>query len=288
MSTTVTLDAFLASTPKRIDPLGRGRRHHPRDRRGGRGRSGRIVAGRRIARVATVRDRHQHRRRPADGARRRGGPHLPRCRATRAGRRLRVRGAGRAGASSIPTQPLALADRSARRLVERRPRTSPSARSSRSCRRSRADGRGPLRELPAARQPPARRRARSSTGRGSSLVAQRRRRHARLRIQRPAGGYRARRESTCAFPTQATEFAINASNYRHWDEFVRLYFDDCVKGVHGPRERDFNMRWLASLVVEAYRILVRGGVFLYPADKRAGLRQAGGCASSTRPTRSPS
>jgi fructose-1,6-bisphosphatase I len=71
-------------------------------------------------------------------------------------------------------------------------------------------------------------------------------------------------------PAQAREFAINASNYRHWDESVRLYFDDCVKGVHGPRERDFNMRWLASLVVEAYRILVRGGVFLYPSDKRPG------------------
>jgi fructose-1,6-bisphosphatase I len=71
-------------------------------------------------------------------------------------------------------------------------------------------------------------------------------------------------------PKQAAEFAINASNYRHWEEGIRLYFDDCVKGIHGPRERDFNMRWLASLVVEAYRILMRGGVFLYPADKRPG------------------
>jgi fructose-1,6-bisphosphatase I len=71
-------------------------------------------------------------------------------------------------------------------------------------------------------------------------------------------------------PRQAKEFAINASNYRHWNESVRLYFDDCVKGVHGPREADYNMRWLASLVVEAYRILARGGVFLYPADKRPG------------------
>lgn len=71
-------------------------------------------------------------------------------------------------------------------------------------------------------------------------------------------------------PAEAREFALNASNYRHWDESVRLYFDDCVKGVHGPRAQDFNMRWLASLVVEAYRILIRGGVFLYPADKRPG------------------
>jgi len=71
-------------------------------------------------------------------------------------------------------------------------------------------------------------------------------------------------------PAEAREFAINASNYRHWDESVRLYYDDCVRGVHGPRAQDFNMRWLASMVVEAYRILNRGGVFLYPADKRPG------------------
>jgi fructose-1,6-bisphosphatase I len=66
------------------------------------------------------------------------------------------------------------------------------------------------------------------------------------------------------------EFAINASNYRHWDDAVRLYVDDCLKGSTGPREKDFNMRWIASLVADAYRILVRGGVFLYPADSRRG------------------
>jgi len=84
-----------------------------------------------------------------------------------------------------------------------------------------------------------------------------------------AGGFSLAAESI-RVPRGASEFAINASNYRHWDESVRLYFDDCIKGVHGPRERDFNMRWLASLVVEAYRILQRGGVFLYPADRREG------------------
>jgi fructose-1,6-bisphosphatase I len=83
------------------------------------------------------------------------------------------------------------------------------------------------------------------------------------------GDYRLVAADVC-IPQKAREFAINASNYRHWDESVRLYFDDCVKGVHGPRERDFNMRWLASLVVEAYRIMTRGGVFLYPADRRQG------------------
>lgn len=74
-------------------------------------------------------------------------------------------------------------------------------------------------------------------------------------------------------PPKTREFAINASNYRHWDEGVRLYFDDCIKGGHGPRESEFNMRWIASLVAEAYRIMVRGGVFLYPGDRRRGLSQ---------------
>ena len=66
------------------------------------------------------------------------------------------------------------------------------------------------------------------------------------------------------------EFAINTSNYRHWDEAVRLYVDDCLKGEEGPRGKNFNTRWIASLVVDAYRILMRGGVFLYPGDRRAG------------------
>jgi fructose-1,6-bisphosphatase I len=73
-----------------------------------------------------------------------------------------------------------------------------------------------------------------------------------------------------AIPQVTTEFAINVSNYRHWDEQVRLYVDDCLTGSDGPRGRDFNMRWNASLVAEAYRIMVRGGVFLYPRDQRKG------------------
>ena len=51
---------------------------------------------------------------------------------------------------------------------------------------------------------------------------------------------------------------------------MQLYVDDCLKGSEGPRERDFNMRWIASLVAETYRILMRGGVFLYPGDRRKG------------------
>lgn len=74
-------------------------------------------------------------------------------------------------------------------------------------------------------------------------------------------------------PARTQEFAVNASNYRHWDEAVRLYVDDCLKGSEGPRDKDFNMRWLACLAAECYRILIRGGVVLYPGDRRRGYHQ---------------
>jgi fructose-1,6-bisphosphatase I len=69
------------------------------------------------------------------------------------------------------------------------------------------------------------------------------------------------------------EFAINASNRRHWHSPVRAYIDECLAGTHGNGEADFNMRWIGSLVAESLRILVRGGVFLYPADARPGYRE---------------
>lgn len=69
------------------------------------------------------------------------------------------------------------------------------------------------------------------------------------------------------------EFAINASNRRHWHGPVRSYIDECLAGTKGDRGADFNMRWIGSLVAEALRILVRGGVFLYPADARPGYRE---------------
>ena len=69
------------------------------------------------------------------------------------------------------------------------------------------------------------------------------------------------------------EFAINASNQRHWHGPVRAYIDECLAGTNGDRGADFNMRWIGSLVAESLRILVRGGVFLYPADARAGYRE---------------
>jgi len=69
------------------------------------------------------------------------------------------------------------------------------------------------------------------------------------------------------------EFAINASNRRHWHGPVRAYIDECLAGTKGDRGADFNMRWIGSLVAESLRILVRGGVFLYPADARPGYRE---------------
>ena len=71
-------------------------------------------------------------------------------------------------------------------------------------------------------------------------------------------------------PEGKAEFAINASNERHWPDAVRAYVEDCLMGESGPRGKDFNMRWIASLVADAYRIFVRGGVYLYPDDSRAG------------------
>ena len=76
-----------------------------------------------------------------------------------------------------------------------------------------------------------------------------------------------------AIPRTSSELAINASNYRHWPRPVRSWVDDCFTGREGPRAQDFNMRWIASLVAEAHRILCRGGVFLYPADARKGYER---------------
>jgi fructose-1,6-bisphosphatase I len=75
------------------------------------------------------------------------------------------------------------------------------------------------------------------------------------------------------FAPVTPEFAINASNQRHWHGPVRAYIDECLAGTNGDRGADFNMRWIGSLVAESLRILVRGGVFLYPADTRAGYRE---------------
>jgi len=69
-------------------------------------------------------------------------------------------------------------------------------------------------------------------------------------------------------PADTKEFAINMSNMRHWAPPVRRYIEDCLAGREGPRSKDFNMRWVASMVADVHRILTRGGVFMYPWDQR--------------------
>lgn len=99
---------------------------------------------------------------------------------------------------------------------------------------------------------------------------------------------------------ETSEFAINASNERFWEPPVKRYIAECLAGRSGPRAKDFNMRWIASFVAEVHRILMRGGLFLYPKDSKdpakAGrlrllyeanpmaflVEQAGGAASTGR------
>ena len=69
-------------------------------------------------------------------------------------------------------------------------------------------------------------------------------------------------------PADTKEFAINMSNRRHWAEGVQRYIDACLAGVEGPRGKNFNMRWVAAMVADVHRVLMRGDVFLYPWDKR--------------------
>ena len=69
-------------------------------------------------------------------------------------------------------------------------------------------------------------------------------------------------------PADTQEFAINASNSRFWEAPVKRYVDECLAGKTGPRGKDFNMRWIASMVAEAHRSLMRGGVFMYPRDTK--------------------
>jgi fructose-1,6-bisphosphatase I len=75
-------------------------------------------------------------------------------------------------------------------------------------------------------------------------------------------------EDQVRIPEDTKEFAINMSNMRHWAAPVKRYIDECLTGQEGPRGKDFNMRWVASMVADVHRILSRGGVFLYPWDRR--------------------
>ena len=69
-------------------------------------------------------------------------------------------------------------------------------------------------------------------------------------------------------PHEAREFAVNMSNMRHWASPIRRYIEGCLAGKSGHRDKDFNMRWVASMVADVHRVLMRGGVFLYPWDAR--------------------
>lgn len=75
-------------------------------------------------------------------------------------------------------------------------------------------------------------------------------------------------------PKETNEFAVNMSNYRFWQSPMQQYIDECLQGEEGVRGKDFNMRWVASMVAEVHRILVRGGVFMYPIDSK--IKKAGG------------
>jgi fructose-1,6-bisphosphatase I len=101
-------------------------------------------------------------------------------------------------------------------------------------------------------------------------------------------------------PAATREFAIDASNQRFWEPPIRHYVEECIEGAAGPRGVDFDMRWVDSLAADVYRILLRGGLFIYPRDtkdpsQRGRLRQlyeanpialiveqAGGAASTGR------
>jgi len=69
-------------------------------------------------------------------------------------------------------------------------------------------------------------------------------------------------------PADTKEFAANMSNMRHWDAPMTRYIEECLAGKEGPRGKDFNMRWVGSMVADVHRILTRGGIFLYPWDRR--------------------
>ena len=75
-------------------------------------------------------------------------------------------------------------------------------------------------------------------------------------------------QPSITIPEDTQEFAINASNARNWEPAVKRYIDECLAGKTGPRAKDFNMRWVASMVADVYRILSRGGVFMYPRDAK--------------------
>ena len=80
-------------------------------------------------------------------------------------------------------------------------------------------------------------------------------------------------DGVASIPAESNEFAINAANSRHWPAPVQRYIADLLEGDQGPRRRNFNARWIGSMVADVYRILIRGGVYLYPEDSRPGYER---------------
>ena len=74
-------------------------------------------------------------------------------------------------------------------------------------------------------------------------------------------------------PADTSEFAINMSNQRHWHAGIQAYIQDCLAGEQGPLKKNYNMRWIASMVADVHRLLTRGGVFMYPRDQRPSTRE---------------
>jgi fructose-1,6-bisphosphatase I len=89
----------------------------------------------------------------------------------------------------------------------------------------------------------------------------------------PSTGTFIRTRTELHIPRARREYAINASNYRHWPLPVRCFVEECLAGSDGPRGVDYNTRWLGAVVSEAYRIILHGGIYLYPGDSRPGYRR---------------
>jgi fructose-1,6-bisphosphatase I len=86
-------------------------------------------------------------------------------------------------------------------------------------------------------------------------------------LDREQGAFMLTREAI-RIPEETKEFAINMSNQRHWEAPMQDYVRDLLSGREGPRGKDFNMRWVASMVADVHRILTRGGIFIYPWDRK--------------------
>ncbi|MFT6267484.1 MAG: fructose-1,6-bisphosphatase I [Alphaproteobacteria bacterium] len=96
-----------------------------------------------------------------------------------------------------------------------------------------------------------------TTGRGTHLYT----------LDKTHGGFLLT-DANIMVPEQTNEFAINTSNQRHWEEPIQNYVNELLAGTEGPRGKDYNMRWVAAMVGDIHRVLCRGGIFMYPFDKR--------------------